>query len=79
MNYKNENNAADLHLVDKVLHGDTNAFRFIIKNTEGLVAQIIFKMVPNGDDRNDYFHQLLLLALSHLKIVRREILLRNRG
>ena len=66
MNYKNENNAADRHLVDKVLHGDTNAFRFIIKNTEGLVAQIVFKMIPNSDDRKDIVQDIYLKTFQKL-------------
>ena len=67
MNYKNENNAADRHLVDKVLHGDTNAFRFIIKNTEGLVAQIVFKMIPNADDRKDIVQDIYLKTFQKLR------------
>ena len=66
MNYKNENNAADRNLVDKVLHGDTNAFRFIIKNTEGLVAQIVFKMIPNADDRKDIVQDIYLKTFQKL-------------
>ena len=66
MNYKNENNATDRHLVDKVLNGDSNAFRFIIKNTEGLVAQIIFKMVPNGYDRKDIAQDIYLKTFQKL-------------
>lgn len=40
------NNPADKHLVDLVLLGDTRAFGTIINNTEGLVAEIVFKLIP---------------------------------
>lgn len=66
MNYKNENNVADQPLVDKILHGDTNAFKFIIKNTEGLVAQIIFKMIPNSEDRKDIAQDIYLKTFQKL-------------
>jgi RNA polymerase sigma-70 factor (ECF subfamily) len=58
--YKNENNVADQFLVEKVLSGDTNAFKVIIKNTEGLVTQIIFKMIPCAEDRKDIVQDVYL-------------------
>lgn len=66
MNYKNENNLADQPLVDKVLRGDTNAFKTIIKNTEGLTAQIIFKMIPNAEDRKDIAQDIYLKTFQKL-------------
>ena len=66
MNYKNENNLADQLLVDKVLHGDTNAFKTIMKNTEGLVAQIIFKIIPGAEDRKDIAQDIYLKAFQKL-------------
>ncbi|MEP6948724.1 MAG: sigma-70 family RNA polymerase sigma factor [Ginsengibacter sp.] len=53
MNNKKENNQTNQTLVEKVLNGNSNAFSTIMKNTEGLVAQIIFKMIPNSEDRRD--------------------------
>ena len=44
-NSNTANNSTDKYLVDKVLSGDPVAFASIIKNTEGLVAQIVFKMI----------------------------------
>lgn len=67
MNYNNENNVADQPLVDKVLAGDTNAFKFIMKNTEGLVAQIIFKMIPNSEDRKDIAQDIYLKTFQNLR------------
>jgi RNA polymerase sigma-70 factor (ECF subfamily) len=65
--YKNENNVADQPLVDKVLRGDTNAFKFIMKNTEGLVAQIIFKMIPYSEDRKDIAQDIYLKTFKKLR------------
>jgi RNA polymerase sigma factor (sigma-70 family) len=60
------NNPADKHLVDKVLRGDTQAFATILKNTEGLVAQIVFKMIPNAEDRKDIAQEVYLKAFHKL-------------
>ena len=44
---------AEKLLVARILHGDTEAFRSVIDRTQGLVTQIIFKMVVNSEDRRD--------------------------
>ncbi len=56
----------DQHLVDKILGGDTEAFRVVIKNTEGLVTQIIFKMVNSIEDRRDLAQDIYLKAFNNL-------------
>lgn len=66
MNLKNEINIADQSLVEKVLRGDTNAFKTVMKNTEGLIAQIIFKMIPNAEDRKDIAQDIYLKAFQKL-------------
>ena len=60
------NNEADKYLVDRVLSGDNAAFAAIIKNTEGLVAQIVFKMINNHDDRKDIAQDIYLKAFRNL-------------
>jgi len=60
------NNPADRFLVDKVLSGDTKAFRSIMKNTEGLVAQIVFKMITNKEDRKDIAQDIYLKVFQKL-------------
>lgn len=57
----------DQLLVEKVLRGDTNAFKTIIKNTEGLVTQIIFKMISNDEDRKDIAQDVYLKAFQNLQ------------
>jgi RNA polymerase sigma-70 factor (ECF subfamily) len=63
---QNENNLTDQPLVEKVLRGDTNAFKTIIKNTEGLVAQIIFKMIASAEDRKDIAQDIYLKTFQKL-------------
>jgi RNA polymerase sigma-70 factor (ECF subfamily) len=60
------NNLPDQLLVETVLHGDTGAFGQIIKNTEGLVAQIVFKMISNPEDRKDISQDIYLKAFHNL-------------
>ena len=57
-----ENIQDNQKLVNRILSGDTKSFSLIIKNTEGLVAQIIFKMVQNNEDRKDLAQDVYLKA-----------------
>jgi RNA polymerase sigma factor (sigma-70 family) len=66
VNEKTGNNSADRQLVDKVLRGNTNAFSAIIKSTENLVAQIVFKMINNPEERKDIAQDVYLKAFSKL-------------
>ncbi len=66
MNNKKDTNLTDRHLVNKVLGGDTNAFGIIIKNTQGLVAQITYKMINNAEDRKDIAQEVYLKAFRSL-------------
>jgi RNA polymerase sigma-70 factor (ECF subfamily) len=59
-------NTTDRHLVDRVLSGDTNAFGIIIKNTENLVAKIIFDMIFNDGDKKDIAQDVYLKAYQKL-------------
>jgi RNA polymerase sigma factor (sigma-70 family) len=59
-------NLTDCHLVEKVLGGDTHSFGAIIKNTEGLVAAIILKMIPNTEDRKDLVQDIYLKTFHKL-------------
>lgn len=66
MNEIRENIQTDQYLVGKVLGGDTNAFATIIKNTEGLVTQIVFKMISRTEDRKDIAQDIYLKAFKSL-------------
>jgi len=59
-------NATDRNLVDRILRGETNAFGIIIKNTENLVAKIIFDMIANEGDRKDIAQDVYLKAYQKL-------------
>jgi RNA polymerase sigma factor (sigma-70 family) len=63
---KSKNSPADRKLVEKALRGDTNALNTIIKNTEGLVTQIIYKMISNTEDRKDIAQDVYLKTFQNL-------------
>ena len=66
MDYKNRNIYTDQYLIEKVLGGNTGAFSTIIKNTERLVAQIVFKMISNNEDREDIAQEIYLKTFNKL-------------
>ena len=66
MNEIRKNIETDQYLVGKVLDGDTNAFATIIQNTEGLVTQIVFKMISRTEDRKDIAQDIYLKAFKSL-------------
>jgi RNA polymerase sigma factor (sigma-70 family) len=59
-------NTTDRDLVDRVLRGETNAFGIIVKNTEHLVAKIIFDMIINDGDRKDIAQDVYMKAYQKL-------------
>ena len=65
-NINTGNNATDKYLVEKVLSGDNAAFAGIIKNTEALVAQIVFKMIGGSEDRKDLAQDIYLKVYKNL-------------
>ncbi|HEX3080271.1 MAG TPA: sigma-70 family RNA polymerase sigma factor [Puia sp.] len=66
VNHTTGNNPADKYLVDRVLRGDTRAFGIIVKNTENLVAQIVFKFITVAEDRKDLAQDIYLKAFHNL-------------
>lgn len=61
-----DTNIADRHLVERVLNGDRNVFGIIIKNTEKLVARIIFELISNAEERKDIAQDIYLKAWQKL-------------
>lgn len=59
-------NTTDRYLVDRILSGETNVFGTIIKNTENLVAKIIFDMISNDVDRKDIAQDVYLKVYQKL-------------
>ena len=66
MSTQTGNHPEDKDIVDHVLRGDHAAFGRIIKNTEGLVAAIVCKMVPGTEDRKDIAQEVYLKAFHKL-------------
>jgi RNA polymerase sigma-70 factor (ECF subfamily) len=58
--------ATDQYLVNQVLKGDQQAFARIVRQTEALVVQIVFKMIPAPADRQDIVQDVYLKAYSSL-------------
>ncbi|OQP64273.1 RNA polymerase subunit sigma-24 [Niastella vici] len=67
MTHIHEDKHDDQFLVKRVLDGDTSAFSIIIRNTERLVTQIIFKMIATEEDRKDLAQEVYLKAFKNLK------------
>jgi len=59
-------NIPDKHLVDRVLNGDKQAFALIIQQTEALVAQMVYKMIPRAEDRKDLVQDIYLKVYKNL-------------
>lgn len=70
MNPNENTKRTDQELVGQVLKGDTKAFALLIKNTEGLVAQIVYKMIASREDRKDIAQDVYLKAFQHLNTFR---------
>jgi RNA polymerase sigma factor (sigma-70 family) len=66
MDYKNDDKQSDQQVVERVLRGDTEAFRSVIDRTQGLVTQIVFKMVANSEDRRDIAQDVYLKVFHKL-------------
>lgn len=66
MSHPNESSNADRHLVEKILGGDKHAFGILIKKTEGLVSQMVFKMINSPADRKDIAQDVYLKAFKKL-------------
>lgn len=66
MHFPKGHSSTDQFLVDQVLKGDQQAFAQIVRQTEGLVAQIVFKMIPAPADRPDIVQDVYLKAFRNL-------------
>lgn len=66
MDQKEHHKPTDRVLVERVLGGNTRAFGTIIRDTEGLVAQIVLKMIPNREERRDIAQDIYLKVFQKL-------------
>lgn len=60
MKSNNTSFLTDSALVSKVIAGDKAAFRIVIQKTERLVAQIVFKMIKQENEREDLSQDVYL-------------------
>lgn len=58
--------SSDQQLIAKVLNGDKHAFAILIRQTEGLVAKIVFQMTGSTDDRKDLVQEIYIRAYQNL-------------
>ncbi|UOQ70892.1 RNA polymerase sigma factor [Hymenobacter cellulosilyticus] len=58
--------STDQQLVTQVLGGNTAAFGQIVQRTEGLVTQMVFKMIRHPADRPDIAQEVYLKAYKNL-------------
>ena len=56
----------DKQLVNKILGGDTRSFGVVIKDTEKLVAQIVYKLISIQEDRKDMMQEIYLKVYKKL-------------
>ncbi|AEV98681.1 RNA polymerase subunit sigma-24 [Niastella koreensis] len=66
MHFRKGHSSTDQYLVKQVLTGDQEAFAQIVRQTEALVAQIVFKMVAVPADRQDIVQDVYLKAFRNL-------------
>ncbi|GAB2781461.1 RNA polymerase sigma-70 factor (ECF subfamily) [Hymenobacter luteus] len=58
--------ATDQQLVAQVLGGNTAAFGRLVQRTEGLVTQMVFKMIRHSADRPDVAQEIYLKVFKNL-------------
>lgn len=56
----------DSQLIDRILGGDSQAFRIVVQRTERLVAQIVNKMVARKEEHADLAQEIYLKAFRNL-------------
>jgi len=53
-------------LVDRIMNGDPNAFKQLVKDNERLVGQIVFRMIPWESDREDVCQDIFVKVYQNL-------------
>jgi len=57
-------------LVDRILNGDPNAFKQLVKDNERLVGQVVFRMIPNDSDKEDVCQDIFVKVYQNLAAFR---------
>ncbi|CAM1362326.1 RNA polymerase sigma factor [Tenacibaculum xiamenense] len=66
----NPKKLTDKDLIVKALNGDSKAFKIIISSSQRLVWQIVYKMIPNQEDREDLTQEVYLKVYNKLATFR---------
>jgi RNA polymerase sigma-70 factor (ECF subfamily) len=66
MSHLPTSHSTDQQLVAQVLGGNTAAFGQLVRRTEGLVAQLVFKMIRHPADRPDVAQEVYLKVFKSL-------------
>jgi len=53
-------------LVQRILDGDKQAFRILVEQNQRLVSHIVFRMLPDGPDREDLCQEVFLKVYQNL-------------
>ena len=56
----------DQELIKRIVSGETETFGVLIKNTEGLVSQIVYKMINNVEERKDIVQDIYIKVYQNL-------------
>ncbi len=60
------------HYIDRVLGGDTDAFRHIVHDYQRLVSHVIGRLIDNTEDREELGQEVFVKAYQNLKSFRDE-------
>ncbi|HVS91018.1 MAG TPA: RNA polymerase sigma factor [Mucilaginibacter sp.] len=72
MKPKNDHCVPDRELTARILNGERDAFVLLIRQTEGLVAKMVFQMIGVSGDRKDLVQEIYLNAFKYLPAFRHE-------
>ena len=57
-------------VIDKILAGDSKAFEQLVKSNQRLVNHIVYRMVPDADDREDICQDIFMRVFQNLSAFR---------
>lgn len=67
VNYGRVCMADQRQLVERIVAGDKNSFRALVKDYQRLVSHIVFRMIPPGPDREDLCQEVFVKVYQNLR------------
>lgn len=58
---------AEKELIEKIVTGDAPAFRVLVESYQRLVCHVVFRMVANEADREEFCQEVFVKVFQHLK------------